>query len=324
MIRNMAMMWLLFASTAPAWAVVADWSEEMKGAPAPDRWASVGVDSSSVPGSWIVSPTTYITTEGFGQPLLDKPKHTLDVRFRYPGTAPTPEGTPGFNHPLSFEQESNGTQTYGVELGWRDGDGTWGTAVHMYTKSLGPPETDASEHMSANEYNSNQALWKQPFEPDQWYTARILSNPQDYVTLYINGDLVYQFEYRGPNGSLYTDKRFVLSAGTGSRQNVEVDYVRAYFGVLSPTDPLDASNPSVRGDFDGDSQLTANDINPLTGAVVGGPKPASFHPTADSKVDENDRVEWVEKVRKTYFGDSNLDSVFDSGDFVAVFQAGQY
>jgi len=324
MIRSLAMMWLLLVSSAPAWAVVANWSEEMKGMPSPDRWIYGNVDFNTTPGIWTFPPNSAITSEGLTQPLLDQPKHTLDVRFRFPKTAPTPEGTPGFNHPLTFEQESNGTQTYGLELGWRDGDGVWGTAAHMYTKSLGPPETDVSEHVSANEYNTNQALWKQPFEPDQWYTARIVSNPQDYVTFYLNGDLVYQFEYRGPNGSLFTDKRFLMGSGQGSRQKVEVDYIRAYYGVLSPTDALDASTPSVRGDFDGDSQLTASDINLLTGAVLGGQNPSAFDLTADAKVDENDRVEWVEKVRKTYFGDANLDSVFDSGDFVTVFQAGQY
>ena len=107
MIRHMAMTWLLFASTASAWAAVADWSEEMKGRPSADRWTYAGIDFSSEPGLWVFRPSAYLSSEGILQPLLDQPKHTLDVRFRFPGTAPTPEDSPGFNHPLLFEQESD-------------------------------------------------------------------------------------------------------------------------------------------------------------------------------------------------------------------------
>jgi len=324
MLRTMAMLLLLFTSTAPAWAVLAAWSDEMKGEPRADRWSYANVDFSSNPDTWTFPPVSGNTSEGIMQPLLNQPKSTVDFRFRFNGTAPQPNDGLKFDHPLYIEQESNGTQTWAMELGWRDGSGTWGTSVAMYTKSLGPPETDVSEHRAADVYNSGVALWKQPFEADTWYTARVITNPQDYVTLYINGEMVYQFEWRGANGSLFTDKRMLLGSGQGAQQPVEVDYVRAYYGVLGPNDPLDASSPSVRGDFDGDSLLTANDINLLSGAVLGGQNPTAFDLTADAKVDENDRVEWVEKVRKTYFGDANLDSVFDSGDFVTVFQAGEY
>lgn len=107
MIRHMVMMWLLFASTASAWAAVADWSEEMKGRPSADRWTYAGIDFSSEPELWVFRPSAYLSSEGIFQPLLDQPKHTLDVCFRFPGKAPTPEDSPGFNHPLLFEQESN-------------------------------------------------------------------------------------------------------------------------------------------------------------------------------------------------------------------------
>jgi hypothetical protein len=33
---------------------------------------------------------------------------------------------------------------------------------------------------------------------------------------------------------------------------------------------------------------------------------------------------WVNEIRRTYFGDANLDGEFSSSDLVAVFQAGQY
>ena len=39
---------------------------------------------------------------------------------------------------------------------------------------------------------------------------------------------------------------------------------------------------------------------------------------------QDDRTYWVEVSGRTYFGDANLDGQFDSGDLIAVFQAGQY
>lgn len=44
----------------------------------------------------------------------------------------------------------------------------------------------------------------------------------------------------------------------------------------------------------------------------------------DGVIDFEDRVIWVEDVQNTHFGDSNLDGVFDSRDFVTVFTAGEY
>ena len=41
-------------------------------------------------------------------------------------------------------------------------------------------------------------------------------------------------------------------------------------------------------------------------------------------MDEADREFWVEQLKKTYFGDANLNGEFNSSDMVAVFAAGQY
>ena len=44
----------------------------------------------------------------------------------------------------------------------------------------------------------------------------------------------------------------------------------------------------------------------------------------DGKVNAADRENLIDVVGKTYVGDANFDKVFDSTDFVLVFQAGQY
>ena len=78
----------------------------------------------------------------------------------------------------------------------------------------------------------------------------------------------------------------------------------------------------LTGDFNGDGLLDAADIDLLSAAVGG--TDLSFDLSADGVVNTADREAWVEDVSNTYFGDSNLDGEFNSGDFVQVFQQGEY
>jgi hypothetical protein len=97
----------------------------------------------------------------------------------------------------------------------------------------------------------------------------------------------------------------------------------AVSGILdhwSFTDPT-AGAP---GDFNKDGTLDVVDIDRLSAEVRSGDHDGVFDLNADDLVDELDRAVWVERLRKTYFGDSNLDGQFNSTDLVLVFQAAQY
>jgi hypothetical protein len=80
----------------------------------------------------------------------------------------------------------------------------------------------------------------------------------------------------------------------------------------------------LAGDFDGDGVLDADDIDQLSAAARSGSNEARFDLNNDALVNGDDRLVWVNTLANTYLGDSNLDGVFTSGDFVQVFQAGQY
>ncbi len=84
------------------------------------------------------------------------------------------------------------------------------------------------------------------------------------------------------------------------------------------------AGPSVAGDFDGDGQLTAQDIDQLTGEVRNGSNDPFFDVTGDGAVDEADRAQWVEVLKFTYFGDANLDGQFNTADLVTVLTSGEY
>lgn len=65
-------------------------------------------------------------------------------------------------------------------------------------------------------------------------------------------------------------------------------------------------------------------IDELTEAIRNGTTNNLFDLNHDGQINGMDRVYWVETLNKTYFGDANLDGQFNTGDFITVFQAGEY
>jgi hypothetical protein len=78
------------------------------------------------------------------------------------------------------------------------------------------------------------------------------------------------------------------------------------------------------GDFSGNGILDAADIDLLSTEVRLGNNPVAFDLNGDAAVNQQDRAFWIDSVKKTWLGDSNLDGVFSSADFVAIFQVGEY
>ena len=78
----------------------------------------------------------------------------------------------------------------------------------------------------------------------------------------------------------------------------------------------------IKGDFNGDQVLDADDVDELTSRL--GTAVTQFDMNGDEIVDQVDRQSWVLDLARSWFGDANLDGEFNSGDLVAVFQAGQY
>ena len=79
---------------------------------------------------------------------------------------------------------------------------------------------------------------------------------------------------------------------------------------------------NIRGDFNQDGLLTAEDIDLLSAAINSGD--LSFDLNSDDLVDTEDHRFWVEDLRFTYFGDANLDGEFGSADMVAAFRNALY
>lgn len=70
------------------------------------------------------------------------------------------------------------------------------------------------------------------------------------------------------------------------------------------------------GDFNDDGTAGLDDIDRLTVEVRAQSHDVSFDLNADGEVNSGDRIVWIKSIRKTFFGDSNLDGKFDSSDLV--------
>jgi hypothetical protein len=108
--------------------------------------------------------------------------------------------------------------------------------------------------------------------------------------------------------------------------NVDYDGATGTFTTIQDVSALRARVTPMLGDgdFNNDGMLSAADIDALTAAVRAGSSDLTFDVNQDGAVSGQDRVVWVEELKKTYFGDANLNGEFNSGDLVFVLTSGQY
>lgn len=91
-------------------------------------------------------------------------------------------------------------------------------------------------------------------------------------------------------------------------------------GTLRILEVLDG----IPGDYNGDQVVDALDIDLLSAAV----REKSTNPLYDADrngiVEKKDRDFWVEDIKRTYYGDADLNLQFDDSDFVTMLIAGEY
>ena len=82
--------------------------------------------------------------------------------------------------------------------------------------------------------------------------------------------------------------------------------------------------PKSAGDWDGSGHLDIADLDALDASIHSGEFDQRFDLNLDQLVDAEDRRIWVVELRRTYFGDADLDDEFNTSDFVQVLQVGKY
>jgi hypothetical protein len=91
--------------------------------------------------------------------------------------------------------------------------------------------------------------------------------------------------------------------------------------LLNAIDWLTGSS-GLTGDFNSNGALDAGDLDLL--AQGQRDNNVAYDLNSDGATNLADRTLWVEQLKQTWMGDSDLNGQFNSGDFVAVFQAGKF
>ena len=147
--------------------------------------------------------------------------------------------------------------------------------------------------------------------------------------VYVNGEEVDDSPQEFPemdDGSAWNTYLGAGEAGNVHLLTGALDDVRIYEGALNEDEILQllTGGGGLEGDFNNNQTLDAEDIDLLSAEVRAGTHNQAFELSGDQLVDDVDRTVWIKDLKNTYVGDSNLDGEFNSGDFVVVFQAGEF
>ncbi|MCA9196022.1 MAG: VCBS repeat-containing protein [Planctomycetales bacterium] len=85
-----------------------------------------------------------------------------------------------------------------------------------------------------------------------------------------------------------------------------------------------AEQERSNGDFNNDSIFDSDDIDALCRQVAQGSDNLFYDVNGDNSVSQSDVMFWLTQIVGTVVGDSNVDGVFNSGDLIQVFSAGEY
>jgi hypothetical protein len=138
-----------------------------------------------------------------------------------------------------------------------------------------------------------------------------------------------------PNSDTYHDhlpdeEVEVIIPNPANAQNVVLSFnlLTAYNDWWWAVDNIELRGQSggggVAGDYNSNGSLDAADIDTLAGAIRAGSTDTRYDVNGDASINSADHSAWVKTLKKTWFGDANLDGLFSSSDFVAVFTDGKF
>ena len=187
--------------------------------------------------------------------------------------------------------------------------------------AVGVNTVTGTTFLANQDSNPDSAILGPEYTLGEWMSFRASYDFQARtVTGYFNDSLIGTVPFTNENPSDIGDRiSFVefFMATSGERPDGNVVYYDDVSILALP-------GPNNPGDFNLDGVLDAADIDALTTAILNGDQNPLFDVNNDVSVDQEDRRVWVKELRNTWFGDANLDGEFNSGDFVSVFQIGEY
>ena len=212
---------------------------------------------------------------------------------------------------LTIENNANGDVFDAIVYG-EAAEGKWMAGSNFFQRTQNPQEYGTEESVG---------------EPGEVMVA-IVYDEDNSITLYRDGELYGSFT-QGLLQPFASNSVVQIGPRHGSHNDVFSGFVneaRIYNKALTADEILAvfAMGVGAHGDFNGDGAYSVVDIDMLTSKVRAGTGGGAFDLNDDGAINDDDRTIWVHDVKRTYFGDANLDGEFSSADFVDVFVAGEY
>ena len=174
-------------------------------------------------------------------------------------------------------------------------------------------------------------------QPDEWYNLwAYIDNDSDESSVWLH--------HRDGEDALLSDQlesggQTIFDFRTSTSSNLVNFYIKSSSGggkagflwmddiYLEDTNRLNLANPTVPfplGDFNHDRLVDGMDIDLLSTAIAQNLMNDFYDLDQSGAVDQGDLKMMIHDLLETSYGDANLDRVFNSTDFVEVFQAGKY
>jgi hypothetical protein len=172
----------------------------------------------------------------------------------------------------------------------------------------------------------------EPSEEEIWYhfvalldgdEVRLFLNAEELTDLFDSDPIAWQ-EPQATIGA-----RINVGGDTVQPFPGLIDELAVYNTLLSPERILahyqaGLGQNVVPGDFSGNGELDAADIDDLTTQSAGGAHPAAYDLNDDALVNDADVRVWIRDLFNSWVGDADLNGEFNSTDLVAVLASGTY
>ncbi|MDA0660071.1 MAG: PEP-CTERM sorting domain-containing protein [Planctomycetota bacterium] len=259
---------MLIASAMPAFAAVADWTEEMNVLPddSDKNWTQFEGDWMSTvdqgTGTWI--NTTNNGNIGVGDnPTINQPQYTIEYRFKFLDTVPT-DASPALVYGAFFYNSGHAARPSDPIGRTRHGFG--------YIPS---PQADllfevihagGDNRWNYEDLNAPGGVPEWNLSTNQWQTVRTVFDNNaatPYMSMYLNGNLVKTVSHQSGNSLMggQDDNALIFGAADGGTNvGVEWDYIRIKNSVVPISEALNAVSATCGGDLNGDGTTDGADV----------------------------------------------------------------
>lgn len=159
------------------------------------------------------------------------------------------------------------------------------------------------------------------FPPQPGYCSQLWCSGTGSKVLELEPSGVLEIDL-GPRAHAHLDPDELAKRWTVTGATTVGDFISTEAGGSSVD--LIVVRTDLLGDFSSNNRLDADDMDILSRQTRISAANPNFDLNGDSAVSQADREFWLHDLARSWYGDANLDGIFDTADFLQVFAAAEY